>query len=252
MKSSNTLTVYWSSSRFVLDQESWNLLYSKPESIHSKIIKNSFPDSNMKKCPAVKDLTRNLFSLNSSFEDSFEIDLEAANEIFKDAPEDTPIPVIGNNKVSISKPRDPDLKGYFNYTYNLSWLFFAEEPVKLRITSPYLPPLSPMDGAFVTPGQFDIGKWYRALNLEYVVPKESSKFHLAEGQEIAYLEFLTDKKIQFKEYAMSPRLLSLGFECSSSVTRYGKFKTLNDRYNMFARSNMRKKVLSEIKKNIIE
>lgn len=250
--SKNTITVYWAPAAFTDENESWNMLYSEPISINKKINNNSLLDSRLKQCPAIKNNNKNLFALTSSIKENFEVNTEMAKNIIATQDPNFNIPVEGNVKLGIRTVRKEQYKNHLNYLYNLSWLFFADEPLEVKFSSPYMPPSSPMKDAFVVPGQFDIGQWYRPFHLEYMAPESSSSFNIEEEQELVYLQFLTDKKVVFKRYTMSSKLLSIATESAQSPASYGRFKTLKQRYLMASKSKVPKIVLSEIKKNLVE
>lgn len=255
--SKDTITVYWAPSLYIPLDQSWAFLYSEPSSLNTKIISKSKPKTGIRFCPAVKDSINNLYTLKSNVEEDFYLDLNKTKEIMDTEELKTaPIPHRAGTrgpKVQLSKARNPEYEEYYNYIYNLSWAFFADQPLEVKLTSPYLPPSSPMEGSFLAPGKFDIGQWYRPINLEYITPITSDHFKLEMGQDLAYLEFLTDKKIVFKQYFMDDVLYNLYQEFIASDSRYfGFLKSLSSRYLSSQKSKLPQMILSQIKKNVIE
>jgi hypothetical protein len=251
MREKDTITVYWAPSLFDPDKESWSMMYPEPYPLKKDLNDKAELGAGIKICPAVKDGINNVFVLSTAIDDDFEIPIDIIKEMVEGEQFDKFIPIDGAN-LGLRLSRPPEYVDSYNYTYNLGWMFFADEPVDMRFTSPWFPPSSPLEGASLPPGQFDIGRWYRSINLEYVTPQDSTRFSLKAGDAIAYLEFMTDKKIIFKRYVSSDRLTALSKEFSSSSARFGFYKKLSERYTIAKRSKMTELVLAEIKKNLVE
>lgn len=246
-KNEDAITVYWAPSNFTVLDESWELAYSEPKSILTKFLKQAAPGASMAMCPATKSLLRNTYSLNSRLEDSFEIELGG----FKNLNE---MPInfeLGKNTIAFYKIRESSFPGYVNVSYNLGWLFFSSEPVDIKLTAPFFPSSDICPGSIFSPGKMNIGKWYRPLNVDWHIPSDTKKISIKEGQELAYIEFVTDKKIIFKRYQLTPRLLSLSNEAVASPNRYGTNLPLIKRYEMAKNAKLSKMVLAEIQKNLL-
>ena len=67
-----------------------------------------------------------------------------------------------------------------------------------------------------------------------------------------YVDFKTDKKIVIKRYKLTKELRNMADEFVHSRERYGKFKTLQQRYLVSRKAKMSDQILSEIKKNIVD
>lgn len=247
--SNDTITIYWAPAQFSTFDQSWDYLYAQPESVFTQMIRNSPANGTMTTCPAIKGSFKNTFVFRSNIDDEFEIP-EGVLEQLSTQDENIDVPV--NSKLSLFNIRKTSYEGYANLCYNMSWALFAEEPVEAKFTAPYYPASSPIEGALMSGGQFDIGSWFRPFNLDWHVPFKAKSFSLKEGQPIFFLEILTDKKVEFKRYAMSPRLFSLAKEMANSSRSYGKFKTLAQRYEGAKRAQISEIVLSEIKRNLID
>jgi hypothetical protein len=233
-------------------EESWAMLYQEPKSVLGDLVKASRPKALITLCPALKQELRNVFSLNSAIEDnhilpdSQSLKLMAARELEHEMID------TQNGVLPLYKPRRSSIDGYINVAYGMRWLFFASEPVEMRLTAPYFPSISPCDGAMLAPGEFDIGKWFRQINLDWHIPISSTEFLIKENDPLAFLEFKTNKKIEFVRFNLTHTLMNLAFETSDSAKRYGKYKTLLQRYKQANSAKMPNIVLSEIKKNIVE
>lgn len=244
------IIVYWSPSNFYLDRESWNMLYPDPENLYNSIVQKAKKDSTIHKCPALRDLNKNIYSFHSAVDDIIDFPdglLLQVDNVFGDR---QPLPL--NSKVSLKKTRQSQHDGYVNLSYNMTWVMFAEEPLIAKFTAPYYPSTTPVPGAMLASGKFDIGQWFRNMNLDYQVPLDAKRFEMHKGDPMFFVEFETDKKVVLKRFTMNSVLSSVLDDVSHSVDRYGKRMTLQERYQMFKQSRSRDIVLREIKTNLLD
>lgn len=249
-KHDDPIIVYWAPAGYNLEHESWSLTYSEPVSVLSNFLSETTSKSEIRSCPATKSLFKNTFAINSALEER--IDLSNSGLELKAGTESRREPVGSGAKIELRKERQSSYPGYINVTYNLSWLFFASEPVKMRWTAPYFPASQPTQGSLFSPGVMDIGQWFRPVNLDYHIPVSANSFNIDEGQPLAFVEIETDRRVVFERFELSNRLWHLSTELSSSSTNYGKNKSLIQRYKMAKNSRLSDRVLSEIRKNLID
>lgn len=248
LEKNDTITVYWSPALFSKDEVSWDLIYSEPESLLTRFIENKTVKAPMGFCPATKEMLRKLYAITSNIDDEFEI-INSSPMMIDEIP-GTGVP-IGNGKVSFHAPRESSFDGYINAEYNIKYLMFATEPLKIRLTSPFFPNSEICPGSMFSPGEMDIGKWYRPINLDWHIPSNTKSISIKKNQDLAYIEFFTDKKIKFQRYTMTKRLAHLSDETAESGNRYGKFMSLQERYGLAEKAGLKDLVLSEIQKNIV-
>ena len=247
-KHDDTITVYWSPSAFTKDETNWNFLYSDPVSaladlntIRNKSAKNMFT------CPAYTQSMKNVFVFKSSLTEKIKLD----NDFF--VPKGNhPFYHYGKSKILLTELRESSLDQHVNVSYNMGWLFFADQPVEARFTAPYFPTTSPAPGAMLATGQFNIGEWYRDYILDYHIPFGTKELNFEKDQPLFYLELRTDKKVIFKRYNLTRELKRVAEECSTSPGNYEASKSLLYRYNVFKRSSSPERVLSYIKDNLIK
>jgi hypothetical protein len=249
---SNEIVVYWCPG-----VSGWEMLYREPQSVYSAIKSKANVSSlksgeSMFACPASNDLLQNVYTIKSNIDDYYELPVEFLKELEQQEFVKNVILPINKNKISFVVRRKSSLEGYWDIEYNLHWAFFAEESLKMKMTSPYFPHETPTPGAFVTAGQMDIGQWFRDINLNYFVPKTATSMEFKVDGSLLYLEFMTDKKIIFKRFRMTPLIEEILRENAESPTRYGKHLPLIKRYEMAKKSKLRERVLTEIKKNLVE
>lgn len=251
----NTLTIYWSPSSFKPSEESWNLLYPEPELVRKKFsnIRTEVPKGFFA-CPSIRASLHNLFALKAPIDDEAifpPLLLESLDKSFG-FEEALNVPLSAPSKLRVTRPRASSLKGYINIWYNYQWLFVAEESCVLKLSAPYYPPKLPAEGAILAGGEFDIGKWFRPINLDYHIPITTEKFVVSEGDELAYVKFETLKKVVLKRFSFSNEIHALSLEMSQASSRYSGFKSLSERYKMAKQSKIKELLLSEIKKNLID
>ena len=66
------------------------------------------------------------------------------------------------------------------------------------------------------------------------------------------MEFDTDKKIVFKRFSLSDELFNISEEMAFVSVNYNKNKSIQSRYEMAEKSEMRELILHHIKKNLVE
>lgn len=250
MGKKDKITVYWAPAKFNADTDSWALLYPEPKPVLADAYKLNKHKGIMPLCPAVKDTLKNVYSFNSAINDSFELPTNVMESIAYTDTVEEPIPT--DSKLSFYKMRKSSIDGYINVNYNMAWLFFASEPVEAKMTAPYFPAVSPVKGAMFSAGQFNIGKWFRPVSMDYHIPLAANKFEIETGDPLFFIDFLTDKKIEFKRFNVSGRLQSLSSEMGLSSQRYGAKQSLWQRYQMAHNAKIPQMILTEIKKNLLD
>jgi hypothetical protein len=251
MSKNETIEVYWSPATYIPEQESWALLYPEPLPVFADLVKKSTPKNKFTTCPAVKNTLKNVFALRAAIDDTHTLDPRQLKQMAKSESEYQTIE-SPDGFLPLQKPRASSIEGFIDVTYHMRWLFFASEPLEMRLSAPYFPANSPTEGALFAPGEFNIGKWYRQINLDWHIPVDSTSFSVKADDPLAFIEFKTDKKIVLKRYNLTQSLMNLAFEASDSSRRMGKFKTLVERYKQAHSAKIPQLVLSEIRKNLVE
>lgn len=252
------ITVYWSTSAFSQETESWSFLYREPKSLLS-LTRSMRPENArpmlMFSCPSTIEHMSNIFVFSNAITDIVQIPagvLEQSNSRTEENYRASqPLPI--GNKLSFLSSRESSLDGYANITYNLSWVFFASEPLVAKFTAPYYPPTAPCPGAMLSTGKFDIGSWYRPFVLDYHIPLNTKELSFKENDHLFYMELETERPVVFKRYIENPRLNSIQQETVYTYKEmFGKFRPLKKRYEDSKRAKIPQIVLSEIQKNLVE
>jgi hypothetical protein len=239
---SDVTTVYWAPWFINRDNLDWNMLYYNPENMLERLNKqknNQKIDSTFFQCPSVNSLFKNTFILKNSLESSFSI--------------------VDNTVISLSKTkiggeiiRNGSLKNNILFNYNLNWIFFSEEDnLNMRITSPFFSNCQHLKYGSIVPGQFNIGMWFRTINLEYNLWDNVKSFKANQDEDLAYISFDSDKKIKLVRFEMNEKLYSYSNSTSNSSNWEPKVPLLK-RYERFKNTNMKNLVLKEIKNNIVD
>ena len=253
MSFKDTITVYWSSGSYVPTLESWRLFYSTPQSLNTLLRENKTDSNNIFKCPSFNSFIKNIFVFKATIDDKHFLPKQYLLDTHTLDPKTTPeiIPSLGG-KLDLIKLRKSSLKNYSNLSYNMSWIFFSEEPLLATFTAPYCPPITPSLNAILAPGKFDIGQWYRPFNLDYHIPINNEIFEIKKNDPLFYIAFDTNKKIEFKQYFYTETLQKIAIELTKSPFTIKPFLSLKERYLMAKNSNLKNAVISEIKRNLID
>jgi hypothetical protein len=246
----DTITVYWTP--VVNTPGSWNLLYREPTLVLDDLlaIRNKEKQGSFFACPATSAIFNNLYVVKSNIEDKFDFP-EGFLEALPDKDVRTPLQQI-DSKVGLHRNRESSFRGYKNIEYNMGWAFFADEPLLAKFTAPYMPTHSPTTGSILASGEFDIGQWMRPWHLDYFIPNEAGGMEFNVDDPLFYVEFKTDKRIEFKRFNRTTKIDEMMIEAVQSPSRYGFRKTLSQRYEMAKKANIRNLILSEIKNNLVD
>lgn len=238
---SNTLNVYWSS---VMNSDlDLSITYEEPTSLIHELAMNknkSNPDDNLLRCPAVTDLAKNLFVVKNPIKTS-------ASFIIEDGSVSSAMESKGG-RWFVNRP--PSFNNQLLAAYDYSLIFFAEEDVEVMTTSPYFSKTPHRAWGAIVPGMFNVGAWFRPINLEFNVWAGIKSVYLEEGEHIAYIKFFTDKNVVLKRFSMTPELQIQAKACSSAGSWEPKVPLVK-RYQRFKNSKRNKFVLENIKNNLL-
>jgi hypothetical protein len=244
---SNDITVYWASPAIPKGNINTplNFNFAEPTSVLNMLRDNkakaSQPQSSFA-CPAHNSMLKNVYSVNAT--ENYTFDLEKVHST-------TNWPWF-NRPYDFVSPRQSSLEGYSDIEPTYSWLFFASEPVVARFTAPYLPAVSPADGAMLVCGEFDIGQWYRPFVLNYMVPKHTPYLTIIKNNPLFFVEFKTDKNIVFKQYQVNETLNLYSNRCLRSPVEVGRSYTLETRYQWMNETITAKAIIEEIEGSLVK
>lgn len=243
---SKPIIIYWSGRQEdnSINEISENMIYYPPENLFKSLLLNKNKElgddeTNFFLCPSFKDKTKNTFVFKNTLTSSIDL---IDGKLFPN--ENTTIP--------FSSVRESTLNNTFHLLYSMSWLFFCEQSINVSFTSPYFSCADYLPYMQTCPGSFDIGRWFRPYQTEFVVWNKNQKITINENDPLMYAEFHTNKKIIFKRFQYTSDLHSYWAACNSAPLRFGKKQPLSKRYERFEKASMDKAILKIIKNNLLE
>jgi len=222
-------------------------LYKEPSNVWQELLDNK--DQNIisskltttyLQCPATREAFTNVFVVRCPCTSTAEVSIKEDNQIEKVEQAWT-----GVSQCEISMAHAPTCYDQLLIIVGYPFIFFSEESLFMRSTSPWFHSAPHASLGAVVPGLYDIGRWFRPLNFEY-------NLTIMEGEPMAYLEFSTNKPIVFKRFELTQKLIDLASD--SIHTRTKQTRGLNglwNRYKMFDESYGKKIIVKEIKSNLI-
>ena len=257
------LIIYWAPAAYENEQDSWSMLYPEPVSLSSQVnaMRNSdkLSSDNIYACPAHRDTTNNIFVIKNAVENIITFPegylKSVTEEISRQENYITNSIPFGSelqSRVYLNVLRKSSFEGYANVLYNMAWLFVAEDSVIAKITPPYYPHSAPADGALLSIGEFDIGQWFRSFQLDYHIPLSTDKLTFYEEDALFYLHIDTDRPVIFKRFIRTTKIANLHLECGAASSRYGLFRSLNEKYAMAKNAKIKEQLMHEIKQNVVE
>lgn len=232
---SNILNIYWAD---VSNNNDWSILYPEPDNLYKTLLNKKESDyGTFFSCPSVLNIFQKTYVIRSPQSSHYRI---SNNEV----------DYVLTNNIGVILREQKSMINHHLIQLKYPWIFFAEESVEMKVTAPYIQYAPHLRYGATMAGKFDIGKWFRQLNIEFLLWENNNEFIMQEDEPIAYIEFLTDKKINLVRFNMTNRLHEIcTTNASSSV--WEKRVPLAKRYNRFLKSGLREIVLKEIKENIV-
>ena len=142
------------------------------------------------------------------------------------------------------------LKNQLIFDYHMPFIFFADKPLEMMLSSPYFHKPGYMQYGAIVPGRFDVGSWFRPMRFEINLWEGNQLFKIEEGEPLAYLTCNTNEKIKLQKFHMNEKLYNIALACANSSAWWAG-TSLAKRYAKFHASQSQKKVLEEIKRNLI-
>jgi len=232
------MNVYWAP--FYDPVSDWSLLYPKPEILFNSLLRDKdveAKNSSVFSCPAFSEKFKRLLVFRNALESSYKYNDKE---------------VVSKTDFYLStESRDNMLTNGPCIYFSLGYIFFSEEPLDAYFTPPFFHKPKYMKYGSIVPGEFDIGQWFRGYTSEIQMWNKSGDFNLEKDEPLFYVEFKTDRPIVLKEFYLNERLWEFGCASPKSSFIFGRIG-LKKRYDMFKASGLREKILTEIKKNLVD
>jgi hypothetical protein len=251
MSSKDVINVYWAPSvtHKTADGDEWEMLYPEPENLYNQLLAHKNKDIPGKhktktffSCPAVGNQFKNTFVFKNTF---------ASEYRFKDSKDSLEIEPLSANYIGFSARSHSGLSIGPSITFELSYIFFADQPLQAFFSQPTFHKSKYTQYGTVFPGSFDIGRWFRPYNFEVQMWDKEGIFKLEEDEPLFYVRFNTDKKINLHRFKHSLVLDRYVKHCVDAPMVFGENLPLVSRYKRFMESRLNETILKEIKKNTI-
>lgn len=233
MSNKNELVVYWANFGLPDRLQRTNLIAEPPVRIMQTFHKEA-GEVSYKACAGSKNLYQNTFVIKSPFDvDAKIIDSTVYEPL---------------NLVNLRKPTYEEAH---SIDYDYHWIFFSEESVEIVQTPPYMHQTEASKYGTIASGSYDISKWFRNINPTYNLHTGVDEFKTKKDEPIFYIDFRTKKRIVLKQFDLTPDLYNLAI-ATADLKKLFPFEPLEVLYNRFTRSNRHKKVIKEIKNNLLD
>jgi len=252
-KDKDPIIVYWAPHSIPSDDEApgnWNMMYQDPVNVFKYWTQFDINTKNTQhesfiKCPAFKNLTKNLYSWNWPVDSIY-----GYNAVSTDVNQIEVTPLT-DTYVACHPPRNQTMTTGPSLEFSYRLHMFAEEPVEVMLTGPYLQKVEYQKYGFLTSGQFDIGQWFRTLNVEIQLYGNTGELHIKKDEPIFYVNFLTDRKIIFKRFELTQEIDTYSRKCITAKHLFGYKMPLLESYSLFNKSRTRDILLKKIKENLV-
>lgn len=237
-------TVYYSPS---LPPDLYNndyMLYKEPDSLYKDLLKSkNFQNNynNYMDCAGFLKAIHNIFVIRNSWTTTINIDLSSGNftnghgQSTEITEHFTPKPICRINPM-------------FNMYHN--FLFFCEEDLEITTMPAFMHSSELQTKCTYIPGSFNISRWFRPIEGAFEMQYPFSELNLKDNDPLYYVKFNTEEAIKLVKFHLTPELWNMAQGCVHHK-KYQPMKPLKYLYKMFSGTYMRKRVLSEIKKNLI-
>ena len=245
------LNIYWApaiTARKTDDHKWFNNLgqyaYPNMRTLQSDLMQDKNPHrgpSTYLSCPAATTIFKNTVVMYNAINCEYKYDLSDFDNV-RFEPKSNP-------SLNVSIPRPPARINKPTVEFQLRWLFFAEEPVIMRVTPPMFHPPKYTKYASCVPGQYDIGRWIRPVSFELQMWEDVGEIKFEEGEPLMYATFETDKKIKLQRFMVSDALENHVLD--GLVRTFGQNLGLEERYEIFENSSLKDIILKEIRSNLV-
>jgi hypothetical protein len=266
MKKNNKdpINLYWAPLIFPSDPEDWSFMYEKPKTLYSELLayrqpsekqtSEKQPSENRRNktvfaCPAFSDkftkslVIKNPFSCSYEYSYNPEYDYTDEKQILKAT---TPVYVNAEYTRSQGLTFGPSI------VFSLRHMFFADSPLKMTLCSPFFHEPKHTKYGAIYPGSFDVGQWFRPINIELQMWKQSGELILEKDEPMYYLLFDTDRPIILHRFVLDEQLIKYAYASVGMGKLFSQNFSLLERYKKFKDVGHGEKILTRIKQNLVE
>jgi hypothetical protein len=244
------IKVYYSYVTELMASDDQVLFNFKPESLMSDIKKKRVKEyrplnteeeissTGYHVCTALHEMLDNAYILKAPFD--AEVYLDNTGAIIRS---------LGKNNYFFGN-RMPSFENYKCVDFKLSLVLFSEEDLDISLLPPFFHKGQQPEYGFLSFGKFNIASWFRPVPVIFHLWEGSDRLYFNEGDPIGYINFHTNRRIQFEQFQMTPNIQSI-VDATLKFKYLSMFEPLSKLYERFRGSGMRDRTLKEIKENII-
>jgi hypothetical protein len=178
------------------------------------------------KCPAHTDFMKNTFVFCAPFDITIDINIDKENKKFNIFCSNISQEIFDQ----IIDTRFLHDRGTNPYpVIGIDWLtvFTAEDSIQMQVTPAFMHYNDFTDKTTVIPGEFDISKWTRPVELVFEIKKSQETISIKKGDAISYIKFLSNDHVKLV-HAKTPWEEIV--KCNNLRTE-NKYRPLTERYN---------------------
>lgn len=193
----------------------------------SKDIVSSRKGTTYLKCPAHTDFLKNTLVFCAPFDLSLQIEIDPHTELVKIYCENISQEVF--EQIVDTRFLYPNEKGKNPYPLlGIDWLyvFACEESLMMQVFPAFMHKNDFTEKTTVIPGEYDIGKWTRPVEVVFEIRSNREKIQIKKGDAISYVKFLTDDSIKLVNIDVPWPAIS---ECNDIVKADNR-RPLKERY----------------------
>jgi len=218
-------------------------LFPSPKTLYEECLEKQIENperSNFINCPAVSEKMKHTYVFRTIQETK--VSLNGSDVAYE---QNLRYPAL------VEHLHGPTMENNEHLNYHHCLLFFSSESVIASMTAPYFELPTSHKYGMIVPGEYDIGQWYRPMNIEFNLWSGVTSLHVNAGDALCYIQFHTDRPVRLHRYHVTEELSTLAMSLVHiSPLRF--LARLTEKYKMFNNAQLRTRVLREIKKNIEE
>jgi len=238
------ITIYWAP--FFTGPIDLTLTYCSVEILSDvanrmDISKSVAPRDNFLNCPASSDLFRHTLVVRNLIDTKVSID---GDEVVHENPTSR-----YQKEVKAMRPSFIDNRLSLYYDHNV--IFFSSEPLDATVTSSFFERTVSSQYGLPFPARFDIGRWFRPINAEFLLYPGVKTLHIPAGDTLFYVSLGTNRPILLKQFAMTEDLMKISFGLMKA-SPFKWFARMSLRYEKFEQMKMNKNIIRLINQNLLD
>lgn len=247
-------TVYWSP-HLTMDMYAVNNLhYQEPVNLISEMVSQRNKENVgpvFYSCPAYLENRKNTFIIKNPF--NYNITFPYDLDIYVKSP--MPQPAKDRNTGEFVErwalTRPAARSDSFSIDLAMSWIFFSEEDLEMDTTPPYLHRPEYGKTAFYIPGKFNIGSWFRPVDMALQMWPNEKDLTSPIGDPLLYVNFNTEEKVILKRFYMTQEIYDISVACVR-YKNYNPKTPLTKAYSVFKEAKIHKALIKMIKEAAVD